>query len=144
MTQRTLEFGKPFGGGVVSLTVEFDDSPLAEAIIEELTARDHQAMQLRWSGHGFFIGLPGEMRLPDEVERRVSTEHLKLGQVAFNVRLREICVPYGDVLFQDRIRPLPCVVFGSIPEEARNGLVELGNSIHRDGFRIVMLKPTAD
>lgn len=130
-----LVLNKP-GVGTTSLILELKDSQLVDAVIAALKLGPLEALQVRWSGNGFVILLGDSFTMPAMDEETAS--NFERGDVLFyQVEQGEIILAYGGVAVFDGDVPLYCYQIGRVVESSLDDLEMVGNSIHRDGVRVV-------
>ncbi len=127
----------PGGHGLRQLHVKFEDSPLAEAVRNALDVGDHEALQVRWSGEGFYIHLT-EFERPEDAQVNCDTHELDVGQVVFHPQLKELIFAYGPMFLRHKGDILDCHVIGQVTGVS---LPDIGFDIHRRGRHMVTLYP---
>lgn len=126
------------GVGTTSLILELKDSQLVEAVIAALKLGPLEALQVRWSGNGFVILLGDSFTMPSMDKETETASNFKRGDVlCYKVEQGELIFAYGDVGVFDGDVPLYCYQIGRVTESSLGDLEKVGNSIHRDGVRVV-------
>ncbi len=132
-----LRFDNTHGGDTTAITVDFSEGLLENAVLKALIlGGEHEALQVRWSGRCTYVGLP-ETELPEGTSQNGDSNDFRIGQVIFHPGLREVGFVYGDCIFRDKVAIYDCFVIGEVVASDREALVELGNDIHRNGWRRV-------
>ncbi len=136
MPKFTLELARPSGMSDTRLFLELDDTPLAKAVVAALRQPDLEALQVIWSGNGFSIALGDGLTIPDMKGAEVASE-FERGAVAVYAEENKLIVAYDHVETYEGDNALECYPIGRVAEPDLDGLKSVGDSIHRDGVRVV-------
>ena len=135
MPEVTIKLTKP-DGKFTRLLLDLHDTPLAKAVVAALQQLGLEALQVKWSGNGFYIVLGEGFTMPDMEGVETDCEFVQ-GDVLVYPELRKLVVAYGDVKMYDGSVDLDCYRVGGVTKDHLEDLLFVGNDIQRYGLRTV-------
>ena len=135
-----LVLTKP-SGEATHLLLDLDDTPLAEAVVTALQQPGLEALQVHWSGDGFYILLGDNFTMSAMDKETGTASNFERGDVLFyKGEQGQLTLAYDDVRMSDGNDPLNCYHIGRVSESSLDDLEKVGDSIARDGVRVVTVQ----